>query len=158
VLHHNETLFDLLQNGDNPTSIYGGILIENSESLSILNNMVKETEKRFSEMFLVKKQDITIKILEQTINDMWNEGWNPEKGDVNLFTTDFGIILTNIIMKKLNGKIIFRSTTDLSDLSIWWKDIKMEVFPFHKLFKRLSFRDGEDLEYFFSQVSKFLNK
>ncbi len=107
-------------------------------------------------MFLGKNKEISAKLIEQTCQRMWNEGWSPNKGNINLFSTDFGAILTSLIIEKVGGQVIFRSTDNLIDLSIWWEDNKIEAFPFHKMFKRLSSSEGEDIEYFFNQVVRMV--
>ena len=155
MLHHNN-LFDLLKDNNTPTSVFGETFIEQKEEKKNLQLIIEEAERRFTEMFLGNKKEITISFLEQTIQRMWNEGWNPQKGNINLFATDFGAILTSMLLKKLKGKLVFRSKTDLNNLSIWWEKNKIEVFPFHKMLKRLSSQEGDDIEYFFNQIEKML--
>jgi hypothetical protein len=149
-------MFDLLKGEETPTFIFGNTFIEPKEEMRNLQVVSNEAKRRFVEMFLGNKKEITISFLEKTIRKMWEEGWTPQKGNINLFATDFGAILTCLLLKRLNGKIVFRSKTDLNNLSIWWEKKKIEVFPFHKMLKRLSSQEGDDIEYFFNQIEQMV--
>jgi hypothetical protein len=87
---------------------------------------------------------------------MWLEGWDPEVGDYNLFTRDFGSILAREIKSQLGGEYIFRSRKRLDYMSIFWKEKKVEAFPFFKVLKRLFNKDGESLIYFFNSLRKMI--
>ena len=52
------------------------------------------------------------------------------------------------------GQAIFRSRTDLSHASLWWPEKRVEVFPFHKMYRRLVDRDGESLVFFVKALVK----
>jgi hypothetical protein len=86
--------------------------------------------------------------LEMLIAEMWSEGWDPAKGDVALFVRDFGVLLAHGILDDLGGLLIFRSLTDLSHVSVWWPQMRIETFPFHKMYKRMTCIDGESLTYY----------
>jgi hypothetical protein len=91
--------------------------------------------------------------IERVIGEMWDEGWSPEQGDTNLFTRDFGCLLMMCLTDALGGEQIFRSTTDLSHASIFWREQKLEAFPFHRVYKRLSNREGDSLVFFFDGLT-----
>jgi len=156
VLSHNNYLFDLVKGEETPIKNFGKIYIVKDDIKTMLFEVEEEARRRFNKFFLNSNKEITIKSLEKTIQKMWNEGWNPDKGNINLFSTDFGIILTIIIIDKIGGQIIFRSDENLNDLSIWWQEKKIEVFPFHKMYKRLLSKDEDDIEYFYNQIKKMI--
>lgn len=93
-----------------------------------------------------------VKTLEALIADMWSEDWNPAEANINLFVSDFGSVLTDLTQKALGGELIFRSEVDLSHVSIFWPQVRLEAFPFHKVYKRLMARDGESLVFFFDSL------
>ena len=97
MLYHDEILFDLIR-GEEPTAIYGDILLDDDEANLNLTHMKKVADHRFREMFLQGRDELSIMILEKTLEKMWNEGWNPEKGNINLFATGFGTILTSLMV------------------------------------------------------------
>jgi hypothetical protein len=41
-------------------------------------------------------------------------------------------------------------------MSIFWKEKKVEAFPFFKVLKRLFNKDGESLIYFFNSLRKMI--
>jgi hypothetical protein len=118
-----------------------------SESFS---RVVEEATHRITEMFGVSPQpDRTgIVVLEELVSRMWREGWDPATSDTNLFVRDFGSVLMSVIHTMAGGEPVFRSTTDLSHASLWWPKDRLEVFPFHKMYRRLTDRTGESLVFF----------
>lgn len=92
--------------------------------------------------------------LDKITATMWNSGWDPQGGNVNLFTRDFGFVLTKSILVLLGGVLIFRSTEDVSHLSILWASSKFEAFPFHKVQKCLHRRTGETMASFMDGIAK----
>lgn len=100
----------------------------------------------------------TARDIENAIAKMWKEGWDPEKGNINLFTRDFGLALTKAIIGLVGGDLVFRSCSDLSHLSVRWDLQKIEAFPFHKVYKRLLRRDGESVEHFLRGLDSILRK
>ena len=95
--------------------------------------------------------------MDQIISEMWDSGWNPETGNINLFARDFGVVLVDAILKSLGGKPIFRSEKDMSHLSIFWANSKLEAFPFHKVLKCLFNRQGESASSFVSSLYEKLH-
>jgi hypothetical protein len=93
------------------------------------------------------------KELDDIIERMWETGWDPRVGDLNLFTRDFGLLLFEATLDLLGGRPIFRSPGQ--DIyvhnSIFWPGV--EVFPFHKAFKCLTEADGESMAYFVRGVA-----
>lgn len=95
-----------------------------------------------------------VETIERVIREMWDEGWDPEQGDVNLFTRDFGSLFMACLSNALGGERIFRSMTDLSHASVFWRKKRLEAFPFHKVYKRLSNREGDSLVFFFDSLKQ----
>jgi hypothetical protein len=77
-------------------------------------------------------------VLEEFFSRMWREGWDPATSDVNLFVRDLGSVFMSMILTMAGGEPVFRSMTDLSHASLWWKKNRLEVFPFHKTYRRLT--------------------
>jgi hypothetical protein len=122
------------------------------------SQVVEEATGRISEMFGVRPQpDRTgIAVLEELVSRMWREGWDPATSDVNLFVRDFGSVLMSIIHTMADGELVFRSTTDLSHASLWWQKKRLEVFPFHKMYRRLTDEAGESLVLFVDGLTRRL--
>jgi hypothetical protein len=96
--------------------------------------------------------------LDGIIERMWETGWDPRVGDLNLFTRTFGLLLIEATLDLLGGRPIFRSPGD--DIyvhnSIFWPGV--EAFPFHKAFKCLTESDGESMAYFVRGVGHELEE
>jgi hypothetical protein len=46
--------------------------------------------------------------LDAIVAEMWNTGWNPEKGNVNLFARDFGLNIVEATLDLLGGLLVFK--------------------------------------------------
>ena len=151
--------FDLITGDAIPFDGFGNI-IEDKKNVEIrFLKVLKEVSDRIRDIFnldLDCENIDVVKDLENIISQMWLEGWDPESGDYNLFSRDFGSILAREIKSQLGGDYIFRSTKRLDYMSIFWKEKKVEAFPFFKVLKRLFNKDGESLTYFFSSLRKMI--
>lgn len=96
-------------------------------------------------------------MLDATISEMWETGWDPEAGDLNLFVRDFGAVLTASVRHMWGGELVFRSTYDVSHLSVWWPEARFEAFSFHKVLKALHQREGESLTLFARGVGQHVS-
>ena len=109
-----------------------------------------QVRKEVRETFRVKLESSTSipKELDDIIDRMWETGWDPRVGDLNLFTRTFGLLLIEATLDLLGGRPIFRSPGDDIYIhnSIFWPGV--EAFPFHKAFKCLTEIDGESMAYF----------
>jgi hypothetical protein len=121
--------------------------------------MASEAVVRVHESFAVMVadtlEDVAVQI-DAIVDGMWKEGWNSADGDVNLFATDLGSILSIALRNEFSGRLLFRSRTDLSHVSIWWEDLAIETFPFHKVFKRLVNVDGESVSFYIAGLKYIL--
>jgi hypothetical protein len=153
-------LFDLLKGQDMPYEGFGDILPYSSENNNSFDSLTEEAEERMKESFGVELNDVnkTIVDLENTIEEMWQEGWNPEEANINLFATDFGLLLSKIIKELYGGTTIFRSSSELNHLSIWWNEKGVEVFPFHKAYKCLTNEYGENMVSFVKDLKHILEE
>ncbi len=86
--------------------------------------------------------------LDSIIRELWETGWDPQVDNLQLFTRDFGLLLTETTLDLLGGKLVPRSPDNVVHWSIFWADRKVEAFPFHKALKCLTHRDGETMTYF----------
>ena len=146
-----------LAQGTSPYSGFGPLVSE-TETIENFSRVVSEASTRISQMFGVSPPaDRTgIAALEEVVSGMWSEGWDPETADVNLFVRDFGSLFMSIIQAMNGGEAVFRSKTDLSHASLWWPKKRLEVFPFHKMYRRLTDREGESLVFFVDSLVKKL--
>lgn len=153
-------LFDLLEGQKTPYEGFGKILPDQVKNNNVIEKLTSEAFVRIKKGFDIELSDTNqaIKDIEDSIAEMWQEGWNPDEGNVNLFATDFGFILTAIIKQLYEGKIIFRSLSELNHLSIWWSEKQVEVFPFHKAYKRITLESGENLHSFVRGLRHILEK
>jgi hypothetical protein len=150
VLFRDVPPFDVLTCQTTPYAGFGEPLATPSECERQFLHTEKQARDRISEVFALElggPEQIPAK-LEAIIGQMWSEGWDPERGDTNLFSTDFGCLLTEALHQTLGGCRVFRSATDLSHLSLWWPERRVEAFGFHKTYKRLLTNDGESLVFF----------
>jgi hypothetical protein len=150
--------FDALTGQTAPFAGFGNTEIMGRESPVAFAETVNEATRRLRKGFdVVYTPDVgTIGTIEKIIAQMWDEGWNPSEGNVNLFCTDFGCLVTYALLESLGGNLVFRSRTDLSHASIWWPEKSIEVFPFHATSKRLTIRDGQSLDFFAKGVASLL--
>lgn len=150
--------FDLLKGQNAPFEGFGDILPKSLSNNNLLIGLISQATIRIEEDFEIGQGDAIkfVAELENIIDEMWQDGWDPQKGDVNLFTTDFGLILTKTIIDLYGGEFIFRSKTNLNHFSIWWVEKGIEVFPFHKMYKRLIYLSGENLSSFIQGLQEVL--
>jgi len=152
--------FDALAEEASPFGGFGPILPTSAELNDRFQKEAIDARRRIQEGFQTKlaSPTETPNELDKIITSMWNSGWNPEIGNVDLFARDFGCLLTKAILELLGGMLIFRSTDDASHLSIFWADAKLEAFPFHKVLKCLNNRHGETMSSFVSGLKTFISK
>jgi hypothetical protein len=132
--------------------------VSDEETTRNFSRVVSEASARVDEMFgLTPSRDRAgITALEGLVSRIWSEGWDPETADVNLFVRDLGSIFMLITQEIAGGETVFRSKTDVSHASLWWPDKRLEVFPFHKMYRRLVDSDGESLVFFLNGLTKRL--
>jgi hypothetical protein len=135
-----------------------GPIVGDEETKRRFSRVVADASARISETFEVSPSadQAGVETLEELVSGMWREGWDPETADVNLFVRDLGSLFMSIIQDIAGGEAVFRSQTDLSHASLWWPDKRLEVFPFHKMYRRLLERDGESLAFFVKGLTKRL--
>lgn len=152
---HEVPPFDALAGGGGPYEGFGPVMREN-ELARPIQSVADQALQRIREVFQcdISVNRSGIAALEGLIQEMWMTGWSPEGGDVNLFARDFGTILLLALHRELGGECLFRSSTNLSHASVWWRDIDLEAFPFHRVLKALLRSDTESLTFFFDGLSK----
>lgn len=149
--------FEALTQAMAPYSGFGPI-IRDEETAPNFSRVLREASGRIQEMFGISPTHdrAGIEALENLVSSMWREGWDPETADINLFVRDFGSVFMAGIEYVLAGDAVFRSKTDLSHTSLWWPAKRLEVFPFHKMYRRLIEREGESLVFFVDGVARNL--
>ncbi len=86
--------------------------------------------------------------LDAVVATMWNEGWNPQSGNIGLFAGKFGVVLVESILELCGGELIFREDANDNHCSIFWAESKLEAFPFHKTIKCMLEHEGKSMAYF----------
>lgn len=155
MLFHKTPPFDRLTGLSAPFEGFGPVLDRSQDRTDEFCRVVAEARRRIRDVFSVAISDSPAEIADQLdilADSMWDDGWDPSTGDVNLFATDFGLVLTAAMIKTGGGSLVFRSESDLSHVSVWYQDRGVEAFPFHKVFKRLSSREGESIASFVSGI------
>lgn len=150
--------FDALAGQSSPFGGFGQILPNFAQLENQFLKEAADAQHRVQEGFRIKlagRGEIPNE-LDKIIANMWNSGWNPESGNINLFTRDFGCVLTKAILDLLGGRLIFRSKEDVSHLSIFWANAKLEAFPFHKVLKCIHNRQGETMTNFIDGLASKL--
>ena len=150
--------FDVLTKQRLPYEGFGAVLPVSEDVQQRFEEVAKQARDRIGDVFSVRigEDQDAVRKLEDIIAEMWSQDWNPEEGNFDLFVRDFGSIFTRSVSRLLGGRLVFRSETDLSHLSCWWRSSEIEAFPFHKVHKRLSFQEGESLPFFFSGLQRML--
>ena len=148
--------FDMLVSQAEPYGGFGDVLSSSEQVENQVAQTAIEARERIEQVFGIAMGTCfdTPRIIEELVQKMWRDGWSPNNSSINLFTTDFGAVLVDEIRRCSGGSLIFRSATDLSHMSLWWPDRGIEVFPFHKMYKRLLANDGESIEYFANRIRK----
>lgn len=149
--------FDLLSGFTSPYEGFGEYFEPSTERFLRYDAESREARKRLEDGFQVHLSGLELisTELDTLAAEMWEQGWNPRKNNINLFTTDFGLVLSRAILETLGGTVVLRSDEDISHLSIWWQQEQLEAFPFHKILKRLCHREGESIRFFIDGL-KFL--
>jgi hypothetical protein len=139
---------------------FGGVIADSSELERQLHADAVRVRDDIRKTFRVRLESSTStpKELDDIVKRMWETGWDPRVGDLNLFTRDFGLLLIEATLELMGGRLVFRSPGE--DIyvhnSIFWPGV--EAFPFHKAFKCLTESDGESMAYFVRGVGLELEK
>lgn len=153
MLPRDLALLDSFSGGEGPSTDFGAALPD-KQGESAFEEVAAQARARFQEVF--GHDPSAASDLETTISEMWREGWSPGDGELDLFVRDFGTLLVSMLRTLAPSRIVLRSQTDLSHASLWFPQHAFEVFPFHKVYKRLTRRDGESLSYFHSALAERL--
>jgi hypothetical protein len=147
-------------NATTPYRSFGGVIHDSGELERQLHADAGRVQVEVRRIFGVKLGNPTSipRELDEIVERMWETGWDPRSGDLNLFTHDFGLLLIEATLDLLGGRPIFRSPGDNVYVhnSIFWPGV--EAFPFHKAFKSLTETDGESMAYFVRGVGNELAK
>jgi hypothetical protein len=152
-LSHQIPTVDLVR-GKRPYLGYGPVVQDSPQSQSELHEAAISVRHDLREMFgvrLERPSDAAAE-LDGIVRSMWGSGWDPEIGNVELFTRDFGLILIEAILELEGGKLIFRSKDNALHWSIFWPGAEIEAFPFHRTLKCMLHREGESMTCFVNDL------
>lgn len=150
--------FDMLTGQPSPYSGFGEPLSESNDLEKQFVCLADEARNRLNNGFgrqLVNDASLPSE-LDSIIREMWEHGWSPDTGNVNLFATDLGLVLAAMLHAKHKAAIVFRSATDVSHLSLFWAREGVEVFPFHHVAKCLLDRQSDSIVTFVDGIESIL--
>ena len=147
--------FDMFSGKVAPYHGFGGVIHDAGELEGQLRAEAAQVRIDVQKTFRAKLESYASipKELDGLIEKMWETGWDPRVGNLNLFTRDFGLLLFEATLDVLGGEPIFRQPGKDNVYvhnSIFWPGV--EAFPFHKAFKCLTESDGESMAYFMRGV------
>jgi len=147
VLSREVPPFDSIKGDSSPYLGFGDILTNSLQLDQKLEIAIIEARNRIEKGFkeCLKTQLEVPTQIDSIIKMMWDAGWDPTKGNVNLFTRDFGLVLCGSIIELYGGERIFRTEENMNHFSIFWRKSMFEVFPFHKVLKCLLSETGESM-------------
>jgi hypothetical protein len=150
--------FDLLSEHAAPYAGFGDPLAESPDRVRKFLGLVEDARGRLESGFKRRLDDphSLSQQIDVIVDEMWSQGWSPDEGNINLFVTDFGLVLTGALLALYGGNLVFRSEEDISHLSIWWPARKIEAFPFHRLLKCLFSREVNSVSLFVDRISGML--
>jgi hypothetical protein len=159
VSSHKIPAFDLLIGQSVPYSGFGDLISESAEMRAAFDGSVEGARARLQSGFHLSLSEPTRIPLELDVIvvEMWDQGWSPDTGNVNLFSTDFGLILAEALVTRFNGILVFRSRSDISHLSLWWPARQVEAFPFHHMVKCLYHREANSIASFAKGISNIVS-
>ena len=147
--------------GTAPYRGFGGVIPDSRDlerDLHIeIDEVLREVRKTFGAK--LRNSSTTPHELDRIVERMWQTGWDPRVGDLNLFTRSFGLLLIKATLDLLGGSLVFRhpgKDNVYVHNSIFWPGV--EAFPFHKAFKCLTETDGESMSYFVRGVGHELER
>jgi hypothetical protein len=158
---HNEIMdFDLLVGKAPPFLGFGEVIQESEELEKELDTAADQVRRQIRDTFGAKLDNpsTTPKELDDIIQELWETGWDPQVGNLALFTRDLGLLLTEATLDLLGGNLIFRSKSDVMHWSIFWADQGVEAFPFHKALKCLTHLHGETMTFFVIGLGQVLEE
>src|SRR5260370_9707918 len=161
MLSNHEILdFDILVGRSASLRGFGEVIEDSKELERQLHKDADQVRQQIRDAFDAKLDNSsgTPKELDDIIKELWETGWDLQVGNLQLFTRDFGLLLTEATLDLLGGKLISRSPSNLIHWSIFCLDRQVEAFPFHKALKCLTHFDGETITYFVRGLGHQLEK
>lgn len=149
--------FDALEGAQEPTDCFGGVLTGSAHESAMCHfaELCDEADNAVKDIFgreLLAEGRISE--LDDVINEMWENGWNPETGDLNLFVLHFGVLLTAAMLSVEQTTPVFRSESVLNHVSVWRLPSGTEYFPVHKVLKCLVNRRGESASQMYNDLAR----
>jgi hypothetical protein len=153
--------FDLLTGNMTPFRGFGEMIQDSREIEAERHKATDHAREQIRNVFGAKLESPTTipKELDDIVQELWEAGWNPETDNVELFTRDLGLLLTEATLELLGGKLTFRSPDHESfHWSILFAGQQVEAFPFHKAYKCLIRPDGETMTFFVIGLGQVLEE
>jgi len=150
--------FDASTDQETPFLGFGDILEHSARAEKAFHEAAAMMRERVREGFGVKLNDPS-EIpgeLDGIVSHMWATGWDPNVGNVSLFLTDFSLILSEAMLDSMGGKLVFRTTGNFDQCSIFWANARIEAFPFHKVVKCLFAPEGESMAHYVRGLAALL--
>jgi hypothetical protein len=106
----------------------------------------------------LKAEDLpsVLEELESTINQMFDQGWDPVKEALQPRTVDFGALLVQGLSRHFDLYPTLRSSQKLNDFSCFLPEVNVEIFPFRIILYRLSNPQGFSLISFWEEMAAML--
>jgi hypothetical protein len=157
---HEIAFVDILTDSTTPYLGFGAIMEHSNDAEMNLHKEATKVRNDLKDEFGVILDDPLIipEELDSIVRQMWNSGWDPQNGNIDLFARDFGLVLIEAILALLGGVLIFRRGSNVNHLSIFWSKSKIEAFPFHKTLKCLLNEDGDSMTYFVRGLCHYIGR
>jgi hypothetical protein len=113
---HEFPAFDVLTGRKEPYLGFGEILRNCAQAEREFNEAAASVQIQIQNTFDVKLDDAR-KIpeeLDAIARSMWDSGWDPQIGKIDLFIRDFGLTLAEAIIELLGGRLVLRSVKSVS--------------------------------------------
>jgi hypothetical protein len=148
----SDLLFDALSGEAHPCAHFGPIISRNADVVSAhCDRIIGQVRGSFG--VEITPDAAGAMGIERIIDGMWREDWDRGRPSLDLFTHDLGVLLFHAMHVSLGGEPAFRSTLDLTHVSLHWADQQLEIFPVHRIIKRLRNPKGESVAYFFNAIA-----
>jgi hypothetical protein len=162
ILSNREIMdFDLLTGKKAPFLGFGETIQDSREIEAERHKATDHARQQIRNVFGAKLESPTMtpKELDDIVQELWETGWNPEADNIELFTRDLGLLLTEATLELAGGKLTFRSPdNEAFHWSIFFPDQEVEAFPFHKAYKCLIRTHGETMTFFVIGLGQVLEE
>ena len=159
VMHQEALQFDALEGGGEPTSMIGPVVqgVAATQGLRDLAEIAVTARNAVRHIFRqdLEADEAGMSRLDEIVQGMWRDRWNPAEANLDLFVTHFGSLLASALLSLSGSEAIFRDGRALDHVSVFFRlEPSMEYFPFHKAYKCLTNREGESFAQLFRDARR----